>query len=201
MKTHPFFIICIGLLATAFISTSHADIYKWRDANGVLHYGNTLPAQAAGAAMTTFDNHGQVVTQTAAALTDKQRQALAAKNAEEEKRLQAQQAQQRSDNALINTYTTPQEIDEARDHNLALTQLMIESLNSRMTPLLAKRANLIKNSGSNVSKNPNYVSNEAEIASLQAQLTQNQQALVSTRQKYNQEKARYIELTGKMPAH
>lgn len=201
MKTRPFSIIFIGLLATAFSSISHADIYKWRDANGVLHYGNTLPAQAAGSAMTTFDNHGQVVTQTAAALTDKQRQALAAKNAEEEKRLLAQQAQQRSDNALINTYTTPQEIDAARDHNLALTQLVIESLHSRMTPLLAKRANLIKNAGGKISKNPNYVSNETEIANLQAQLTQNQQALVSTRQKYDQEKARYIELTGKTATH
>lgn len=201
MKIHPLFIIFFSVLMTGFSPTTQADIYKWRDADGVLHYGNTLPAQAAGAAMTTFDNHGQLVNQTAAALTDKQRQALAIKGAEAEKRLQAQQAQQRSDNALINTYTTPQEIDAARDHNLALTQLMIQSLQSQLTPLLAKRTSLIKNAGGKIPKNPNYLNNEAEITSLQTQLTQNQQALVSTRQKYDQEKARYIELTGKTATH
>ncbi len=201
MKASKKFLVVAGLIMTALSQPSHAEIYKWRDANGVLHYGNTLPAQDSGAAITTLDNHGMVIKQTAAAPTAKERAAQAAQAAAEAKQNAAKIEQQRQDTSLINTYTSPAEIDLARNHNLELTQLVITGIQSRLDLLLETRARLVKQTGGEApmkgSLSTEYTTNEQHIQQLQMQLEQKQQELADINKKYDQEKARFIELTGK----
>ncbi len=175
-------------------------IYKWQDASGIWHYGNTQPANDAGYATTTLDKHGLVVQQKAAAPTEKERAALAARALEEKKRLEAQIAQQRYDNALLGTYTSAAEIDLARDHNLALIQLVINGIKSRLEPLLATRADILRESGNRIPTTGenaiDYQDNARRINALNAQLMQKKQEYADTNLRYHQAKIRFLQLTG-----
>ena len=188
------------LVLTALSCVARADaIYKWRDADGVVHYGNTLPAKDAGLAGTTMDKHGLVVKQTPAAPTEQQRQAMQAEAARQARLQAAQIEQQRQDTALLNTYTSPSEIDLARDHNLELVQLVINGIQSRLGLLYDKRQQLLRESGGNIPTSGNtateFNANEQHIRDLTTQLQQKNRELAATRSKYDAEKARFIELT------
>lgn len=188
-------ILVLNLLLCADLTISSADdIYKWRDANGVLHYGNTLPAQDAGLAITTIDKHGLIIKQVSAAPTKAQRETLQAAQVQQDKLNATRTQQQRLDTALLNTYTSPSEIDIARDHNLELTQQVINGIQVRLQILQDKRQQLLKN-------NPHaiisvvYTHNEQRIHSLTDQLQQKNTERESLLTKYVTEKARFIELT------
>lgn len=180
--------------------TDTTDIYKWQDARGIWHYGNTQPAKDAGYATTTIDKHGLVVGQKAAALTDKERAAQTAQSLEAKKALEAKITQQRYDNALLGTYTSPEEIDLARAHNLALIQLVINGIKSRLEPLLATHADILRESGNRIPTSGElygeYQDNARHINALNAQLAQKKQEYINTGTRFDQAKSRFIQLTG-----
>ena len=193
------------LLGTALIfsaaTVAHADIYKWKDAQGVTHYGDTMPPQAAGRATTEMSKKGTVLKKTPAALTSEQRLNNEAEAAKASKEQQSQTEQKRRDSALLNTYTSPAEIDLARDRNLEQSKLVVNGTNLRLTPLHEKQAKLLQQAGGKIpSTGPlaaEYKQNAQHINDLEAILAQKSQEMTEIRSKFEADKARYIELTGK----
>ena len=196
----PYKRILGATLILGMANLAQADIYKWKDAQGETHYGNTMPPGAAGLATTEIDKNGLVLKQTDAAPTEKQRLNDAAEQARAAKEKQAQIEQQRHDMALLNTYTTPAEIDLARDRNLVQAKLIIDGTNSRLAPLLAKQTALIKESGGKVPDSgplaTSYQENVKHIAQLNDIITNKNKEIETIRSKFAADKARYIELTG-----
>lgn len=198
-------IIYIHLLGTALllsmVTTAQAEIYKWKDAQGVTHYGDTMPPQAAGRATTELNKRGTIVKQTPAALTPEQRLNNEAEQTRAAKDLQTQNEQKRRDSALLNTYTSPAEIDLSRDRNLEQSKLVINGTNARITPLLEKQAKIMQQAGGKVPESGplamQYAENAKHISELQAILTQKNNEMSEIRTKFDADKARYIELTGK----
>ncbi len=185
--------LLISLLTFAASNAHAGDIYRWRDASGVVHYGNVMPAQAAGAALTVIDKHGVVINQTQAALTAEQRAAQKNQQAILEQQRHNIQEQKRHDTALLNTYTSSQEIDLARADNLKQIQLMINGINAQLSPLLAKRAQM--QSHADGSKTDKYRANERLITDLDNQLVIEQHNYDDTKNRFDADKARFIELT------
>lgn len=106
-------------------------LYSWVDEHGKTHYGNTVPPQYSQQGNTELNQKGVVVKKTDAALTPAQRKAkedeLAQQKEEEKKKLE----QKRRDKALLNTYTTENEIDLVRDRNLQQGELQLQSMELR----------------------------------------------------------------------
>ena len=178
------------LIALSLSSLAHADIYKWKDAQGVTHYGDTMPPQAAGRATIEMNKKGNIVKETAAAPTSAERATQDAEQAKQKKDLQTQTEQKRHDSALLNTYTSPAEIDLARDRSLEQYKLVINGTNARLAPLRAKQSKLAP-------KSTESIENMRKISDLTAIVTQKNIEIDTTRAKFDADKARYIELTGK----
>jgi hypothetical protein len=136
-------ILCAGaLLASACFaagtgSSTGRTLYKWVDAQGVTHYGDQVPPEYAGQEQQIINSQGVVINRVEAQKTAEQ---LAA---EDQKRLDAQQSQNRDHN-LLSTYASVQEIERLRDQRLTLlsdqikvTSQFLEVLNGRLTKLRA----------------------------------------------------------------
>ena len=104
-------LLALGLLAPA----AQAAMYRWVDARGQVHYGDTLPDtyQKSGAA--ELGKQGQVVKRT---LSEDERRATAAREAEELGKRRAATDQARQDRALLSSFSSVEEIDLAEERAL-----------------------------------------------------------------------------------
>ncbi|WP_124948586.1 DUF4124 domain-containing protein [Sulfuriferula thiophila] len=199
--TTKYQILLVAALALSTATVAHADIYKWKDAQGVTHYGDTMPPQAAGRATTEMSKRGTVLKQTPAALTPEQRLNNEAEAAKITKEQQSQTEQKRHDSALLNTYTSPAEIDLARDRSLEQSKLVVDGTNLRLAPLRDKQAKLIKQSGGKIPgtgpQAAEYAANLKHITELEDILSQKSKEMADIRSKFDADKTRFIELTGK----
>jgi len=195
-------LLCIMIFGLAL--PAQAAMYKWVDAQGHTHYGDTLPQQATGRANVELDKQGLAIKKNAGALTPEQRQLRAVEQARLQQELQAKTEQKRRDTALLNTYTTPAEIDLARDRNLEQAKLTITGSQVQLRQLRARQAKLDQQmavSAQGKRPVPAHVTeahdaNAREIAQLENAIAQKHKEMADTRAKFDADKARFIELTG-----
>jgi len=128
------------LLAPLAASAQEQSIYKWTDAEGLVHYGDSIPAEYAELPKEVVNDHGVTVGNLAGKKTEEQ---LAAEKLEQERRV-AQELQQRADQALLATYLTVEEILMHRDRRVELfqaqsrvTELYLSNLGHRLETLRA----------------------------------------------------------------
>ena len=116
-------------------ASSGRTLYKWVDEQGVTHYGDHIPPEYATREKQVINSQGVEISRLEA---QKSPEALAA---EEQKRAEAQQSQNRDRN-LLNTYGTVQEIERLRDQRVTLlsdqikvTSQFLEVLNGKLKKL------------------------------------------------------------------
>lgn len=103
-----------------FSIAAHAEIYRWVDEDGKVHYGDRIPAKYAKTEQQKLNNQGLELERREREKTDKER-ALAAQQAAEKKREDAEKAERaRYDNFLLSTYPTLEALDRARDDRMAI---------------------------------------------------------------------------------
>ncbi len=100
--------------------------YRWVDKDGVVHFGDRLPAEYAASDRQVLNEYGVPVANQDIALTDEEIAAkkAAAKRAEEERK-QAMLAARR-DQVLLDTYLSVDEIEALRDRRLELIDTQIK---------------------------------------------------------------------------
>lgn len=195
------FLVMLALLASAL--PAQATMYKWVDAQGNTHYGDTLPPQSLGRGNVELDKQGLAIKRNAGALSAEQRQQQAQAQARKTEEKVALTERKRRDSALLNTYTSPAEIDLARDRNMEQARLIIKSTEARLASLRATRAQLatqIVSAARPQKALPAHLvqardANAVEIARLEQVMAQKNNEINETRAKYEADKARYIELT------
>src|SRR6202795_4841281 len=123
-----------GLAAAAGTGTGRT-VYKRVDQQGVTHYGDHIPPEYAAQEQQVINAQGVEISRLEAQKTAEQ---LAA---EEQKKLDTQQARDRDRN-LLNTYASVQEIERLRDQRMTLvadqvkvTSQFLEVLNGRLKKL------------------------------------------------------------------
>ncbi len=131
-----FIVPTLGLLiAASFASapaTAQGTRYKWRDAEGNLHYSDALPADAGKLGYDVVNAHGIVVRRVEPAKTPEQR-AVAKAAAERERASRDEAAARvRKDEQLLAAYPTEQELLLAQQQQLQLLQQNIESARSAL---------------------------------------------------------------------
>ena len=131
-------LLLLALPMLAFADTTQQKLYRWVDANGVVHYGDSIPAEYAEIERQIVNDHGITVgvmraKKTAAEIEEEKRQ--------DELRVQAE-LQRRADQALLATYLTIDEILMHRDRRVELfqaqarvTESYLKNLERRMVSL------------------------------------------------------------------
>lgn len=127
MQIRNNFALLIGLLAAAASPALSATTFKWVDDKGVTQYGDQVPPEYQNKSRSELNKRGIVVNKTEPELTPEQRKAT--QDAAAAKTVDAKQAKERErqDAALLNTYTSPQEIDAKRDRDIQYITLTIEN--------------------------------------------------------------------------
>lgn len=181
-----------------------ATLYKWVDDNGITHYGETIPPEYAGKDREQLNPEGRVI-KSEEVMTPERR---LAKKKEDEKAREDRQAaleQQRYDKTLINTYSNVHEIDLARarslqqiDGRINVLSSYVKSANEKLTSLQTEADNDTKANR----KIPDSLQDDLQDA--QTRLNKLQQDLekpiaekAALEARFDADRKRYIELTGK----
>ena len=116
-------------------------LYRWVDEDGVVHYGDSIPARYAELERQVVNEHGITVDVMQAKKTQEE---IAEEARLEELRVEAE-LQRRRDQALLATYLTIDEIEMHRDRRVELfqaqarvTELYLRNLQRRMDSLRAE---------------------------------------------------------------
>jgi hypothetical protein len=135
-------LLALPMLASA--DTKQQKLYRWVDAEGVVHYGDSIPAEYAEIERQVVNEHGITVDvmrakKTAEEIEEEERQ--------DELRMQAE-LQRRADQALLATYLTIDEITMHRDRRVELfqaqarvTELYLKNLERRLNSLTEEASN------------------------------------------------------------
>lgn len=207
-------ILCAGLLlagaaaqaasnkpANKASSSKAGTTYKWVDANGVTHYGDSIPPEYAQGSRTELNNQGVEVRNFPARLTPEEA-AAAEKAASEESR------RRQHDTFLLNTYVSTRDIEQLRDERIALVEAQlgiarssIESADARLDAIGKRMAGFRPYSQSaNARRLPDPLAEEAVRAlqdrrSLHETIAAREQEKLELRTKFDADIARYRELT------
>lgn len=192
----------LPLLLAVAVLPAQAKLYKWVDENGKVHYTDTLPPSSASQGNAELSKSGNVVKKTESA-GERQKRLAAEAEAAERKKLADEQA--RKDRALLSTYTSEKEIDLSRDRALEHHKLAISSAQSRLKQLepggneLAKKIQAATKAGKPAPAHlkQQHAAMAAEIEETRRVIKINEEALIAVRERYEAEKLRFRELSGK----
>jgi hypothetical protein len=131
-------VLMLALAPPAASAEQEQKLYRWVDEQGVIHYGDSVPAEYADADKQILNEHGITV--------DVVRGKKTAEELAEEQRLQELEAererQRRQDRALLATYLSVEEIILHRDRRVELfqaqarvTELYLRNLETRLEKL------------------------------------------------------------------
>lgn len=128
----------LTVLLPLAVAAQEAKVFRWVDENGVVHFGDSIPAKYAELPKQVLNEHGVAVEELEGKKTPEQ---IEAERIEKE-RLMAIELRKRADQALLATYLTVEEIMMHRDRRVELfqaqskvTELYLSNLSRRMENL------------------------------------------------------------------
>jgi len=181
-----------------------AKLYKWVDDNGTTHYGETVPPEYADKDRVELNKEGRVI-KNEEVITPERRRAKAKEDMKKRDDAQAALEQRRRDKTLINTYSSVKEIDLARNRSLQQVDARINFLTSYIKTANDNLLALQKEAENDTRMNRKIPDSlQEDLRDAQARLTKLQQDLETPRAekaaleaRFEADKARYMELTGK----
>lgn len=140
-RTHSFALALLCMSSTLAFGADNSATYRWVDENGVVHYGDRLPAQYSKQESTILNKQGVEVGRNEAQKTPEQL-------VEEQKRHEAVLRQKQHDAFLLTTYTSVKDIEALRDERLGqisgqrrAAELYMEGLHARLNNLQSRAKN------------------------------------------------------------
>lgn len=195
-------------LGVSFSLPAAAKLYKWVDENGTTHYGETIPPEYADKDRVELNKAGRVIKKQDVLTPEEIRAERSNKEQEEARKLSEEQAaleRKRRDRALIDTYSNVNEIDLARKRNLQQIELRINGINANLKMAsdnllgLQNEAEAYIKANKAIPKDLQDDLNEAQtrVDKLQKDMEKPQAEKTAMEARYEADKARYRELTGK----
>ena len=192
------------VIGITFSLPADAKLYKWVDDKGTTHYGETIPPEYANKDRTELNKSGRAVKKIEVptpAERQAQEQAEVKKQADEKSALE----RKRRDMTLTSTYSNSKEIDLARNRNLQQVNARITNNNSQLKLANGNLLELQKESegytraGKPIPKDlqDDIKDAQARVDKLQQNLEKSLAEKAAVEARYDADKARYQELTGK----
>lgn len=120
----------LGVLLFAS-SVVHAQLYRWVDENGKVHYSDSVPPTANDRARKELRADGVVRKETERAATAEEKRQAALRAAEDSKTREQRMEQERKDRALLGTYTDLKDYDRVRDRTMRAIDAEVRYLSDR----------------------------------------------------------------------
>jgi hypothetical protein len=121
-------LVMFALLAGFIQDAAAANTYRYKDDNGRLIYGSTVPPQFVRNGYEILNERGVVIQVVPRALTAAEIAAQEAQRAEQEAADAVAREQQRADNLLLRLYRSPDEIARKRDESVTIIDGQITAL-------------------------------------------------------------------------
>lgn len=197
--------VLIALAAgLAFSLPAAAKLYKWVDDKGTTHYGETIPPEYANKDRVELNKSGRAIKKIDIPTPSErqaQEQADAKKSADEKTALE----KKRHDTTLTSTYSNSKEIDLARSRSLQQVNARINTNTSQLKTASDNLLVLQKESETYAKANkPIPASLQEDLQETQTRVNKLQQILdkslaekAAVEARYDADKARYQELTGR----
>ncbi len=198
----------LPLLVLLAVGSAQAasEFYCCQDpANGRRVCGDTLPEQCRGRAYRILDSGGNIVKEVGAPLSPEQKAELILENKRRKQLEDASREQRRRDQALLDTYTTAEDIDLAQKKAEADVNLAIQATNERIATAQKKRkkfadeAEFYKKKALPPELEKDLRAIDHEIRLQQELIALKQKEFDTIKAKYDADRKRYFELTRKSP--
>ena len=205
MRKLLFFIATTALLVSlsAYGQSSNTMRYKWHDAQGLMHFSDSLTVDAMQNGYDMVNDRGAVVRHVERQLNAQERAAAAKVAAEQAAAQRALQERARADAQMLAAYPTEatfkvsqQQVLESQDQQIHTTKINLRSQEQALTDLLTRAAdtervkNLVSKSLADA-----IAKQRAVVTGLRAALTRQQAARALIVQDQTQQLARYRELS------
>jgi hypothetical protein len=206
MFKHFFPAICLSLLASSSFAAP-SEFYCCTDAStGRRICGDTLPEACRGRPYRILDSGGNVIKEVGPPLTPAQKQELAAETQRQKQLEEAKREQRRKDQALLDTYATHQDIDLAQQKAENDIKLAISTTQARIDAARLKRKKFEaeaefyqkKSMPAELAKELRALDHEIKVQQELLDVKKQDFDLVKT--KYDTDRKRYLELTGRSSA-
>jgi chromosome segregation ATPase len=199
------FLPCLAIAAGALIAIPlavNAQSYRCTGKDGKKYYGQTIPDQCVGQMVEQLDRQGVVVRR----IENQSAEEKAAKKAEEKKKAEdaaAKKEEDRRNRALLATYSSEKDIEEARARALADNQTALKETQRRIDEIKKRQAQLASEMEF-YKKNPAPPKLQNDVKAAQTDL-EAQQSLLDAKKKevesinarYDEDKKRFASLTKK----
>lgn len=200
------FLLPLALFLLAPTTQAAGEFYCCQDPNsGRRVCGDSLPAQCRGQAYRILDSGGNVVREVGPPLTAEQKAEQAAEARRRKQMEEVARELRRKDQALLDTYATPQDIDLAqskaeRDVNLSIrsAEASIEASRTKRKKFEAE-AEFYKKGSMPAQLEKELRTIDHEIKVQQDLIDVKKRELEAVRSKYDTDRKRYFELTGRAP--
>lgn len=182
-----------------------ADLFRWVDENGDVHYGDQVPARDAEKGREILNNGGRVIDKVDRARTPEEiaiyeeEQRIAKINREREEKQQAH------DRALLATFATVTDLENARDDRIDLLDLTITIATSRLIKQQTERTKLDKKRQKFIDKEapvPGWIEDNDKQFSVQIEVIEEyildrELEKEKIRKKFEKDIHRFLELTSR----
>jgi len=195
----------LSCAALALLLSTHTAaqqrMYKCVDDKGKVYYTQVPPKECLGKETQEMSSQGRVTKRLEAALTPEQQAAREQELKKQQEQEILAREEKRKNQALLNTYSSEKDLEDARVRALKENEQAIEETQKRIAGA-EKRAKELDTEKEFYLKKPmppklaqDIKSNETEIKSQRELLDAKKKQVASINTKYDEDKRRYIELT------
>ncbi len=199
----PNILIAGILLAFAAADASaQAHLYKCKDSKGKTYYTQTPPTECLGKELDELSKEGTVVKRREAALTPEQQAAREAEQKKKKEEEERAKEEKRKNQALLNTYSSEKDIEDGRQRALKQVEQAKKDIQKRIAETEERAKKLAAEKEFYVKKpmpkklQDDIKSNDVDLKVQQDALAAKQKESGEINAKYDEDKRRYLELTG-----
>ena len=194
-----------ALLAASFMAlplAAEAQSYRCVGKDGKTYYAQSVPAACLGQPVEQLNAQGMVVKRFDAAASAAEREKKVAEEEERKKREAVSKEEGRRNRALLATYTSEKDIDQARARALKENEVAVADIEKRIAALEKRRDELKKELDFYQGKvkppaklEQDVKNNEFDIKTQQELMATKKKEVAQINSRYDDDKKRYGELT------
>lgn len=193
--------IIVGLALAALPALVQAQSYRCTGADGKRYYGQTIPRPCIGQVVEQLNEQGLVIRRIEPRSTADEREAKAAEEKKRREEELARREELRRNRALLATYTSVDDIENARNRALQGNALAIKDVEERVAQIKSRQEQLAKEMESYKDKPaPEELTRdirnaEIDLAAQEGLRQAKRKEAEAINAKYDEDRQRFVELT------
>jgi hypothetical protein len=199
---NPKLAVLAALIAMLPLAAGAQNSYRCVGKDGKKYYGSIVPPECLGQPVEQLNKQGMVVKRFDAAASAADREKKAAEDEERKKREAISKEEGRRNRALLATYTSEKDIDQARGRALKDNELAVKEIEVRIGALKKRQDDLKKELEFYQGKNKPPAKLEQDVKNTEFDVKTQQDLLAAKKKevdlinaRYDEDKKRYNELT------